>query len=661
MVDLVVFLNLFFVPVIALWCDYKSRNLPVEPTVKLLLEYVIFATLNVPLSKTFVVFFRLLTGFKIAIDSGYYTIMAILSSLFLVFLSSLGRTMLKKAKNRSDKQVCVLKGKQKVLLTAAVNFFFVFTIIVFTPYDIFFRNQSEFVFGFLDFWWIMASFGLLVFVILMTVFLKLPSRALIIALSLLFSITFCAYIQRMFFNLHITSMVGEALDIREHPIWALINLIIWLSIIVGTVILLNRKGELWKRVVTIVSSGLIIVQAVALISFALSGNIISKEENLVLTTDGLYEVASNHNIIVFLLDQYDLTFLDSVLAETPDFYDELEGFTRFDNMTSVYSRSYPSNTYLLTGLELDEYYVKPYADCVDKAFSESTFLPYLKDLGYSVDIYSNTEFVGCNSKGLVDNYKSGVKVLYFDVVREFLRGSFYFVSPYVVKPFFWFFNELQTKTVEDTVYNIVHEAPLYQRLQETGLSIGENRNSYKYIHTWGAHGPLVLNENCEEVEGEVERVQQSKGSMRMIYAYLDQMKALGVYDNATIIITADHGEVSTDLPFAVTPILFVKPAHAEAMPLKVSHAPVSHRDIFPTIIQEAGGEFESYGSGRSVFSIGENEQRERVFHWAEMTTDWEETYVVDYAITGNSRDLSNWEKLNSKRILESLYPVSEQN
>jgi len=662
MVQLVVFVNLFFVPVLSLYLLYRKKQKTLRLNLDLLFQYCIITACNIPLTKVFIFLAKRAGGVFISIDSGYYTILAILSAIMLGLLSNLTRTIQKNAKFRTNRQVYVLKGKQKIFLTAAVNFFFVFTIIVFTPYDIFFGNQSEFVFGFSDFWWIMASFGLFIFVILTASFLKLPSRALTVILSLLFSITFCAYIQRMFLNLYITSMVGEALNTGEHPIWSFVNLVLWICVIAGTLVLLNRKGELWKRSVAMVSSGLIIVQAVALVSLMLTGDIMAREENLVLTTDGLYEVASEHNIIVFVLDMYDLSYVDIVLAETPDFYDRLDGFTRFENMTSVYSRSYPANSYLLTGLELDEYYIESPEECIDKAFTESTFLPYLKELGYSVDVYTNTAFVGGNVQKLADNYKPGVKVLYFDTVREFLKGSLYLEAPYIAKPFFWFFNELGTKTVEDNVYSVMNEAPMYQKLQEMGLSIGDERNSYKYIHTLGGHFPYKLNENCEAVDDEVAAVQQFKGCMKMVYEYLDQMKKLGVYDNSTIVITADHGFAATigSLTYPLAPILFVKPAHAAAQPLRVSRAPVSHTDIFPTIIQEAGGAFESYGSGRPVFSIDENEQRTRIFHNAELNpSDGGEKELVDYAITGNSEDFSNWERKGSKRILNSMYAVSK--
>lgn len=561
-------------------------------------------------------------------------------------------------KYKANKKLFVVNKKQKLLLTLVVSFFFVFTLFIFTPYDIFWRNRSEFVFGFVDFWWIMASFGLVVFIIMTVVFLMLPAKLFASVVSLIFSITFCAYIQRMFMNFYITSMTGEQLNTKEHPIWALVNLIIWICIVAGVFVLVNLKGDIWKKLVLAASSGLILVQAVALISLVLTEDVLKPEERLTLTTDGLYEVASENNVIVFVLDHYDFSYVDAVLQETPDFYDKLEGFTQFDNMTSVYSRSYPSNTYLLTGLELDEYYIEPYEDCVDQAFSESTFLPYLKELGYDIDVYTLSSFVSSNCRELMDNYTMDVQVLYFETVREFLRCGLYFEAPYILKPVFWFYNELGTATVESKAYNN-EDAILYQQLRENGLSIGNNQYSYKYIHTKGAHSPYTMNENCEAEDG-VSPIQQWKGCVNMVCEYLDQMKRLGVYDSATIIITADHGHVIGEAleteNTAVAPILFVKPAYAAAEPMKISHAPVSHTDIFPTIIQAAGGNYESYGSGRPIFSISEGEQRTRIFHYAEMQK-WEEANIVDYAIAGDSKNFGNWERKSSKQILNSFYAV----
>ena len=51
------------------------------------------------------------------------------------------------------------------------------------------------------------------------------------------------------------------------------------------------------------------------------------------TTDGVSEVSSNGNIIMFVLDTYDTLFLEEGLEEEPGCLDEFTGFTWFDNST----------------------------------------------------------------------------------------------------------------------------------------------------------------------------------------------------------------------------------------------------------------------------------------------------------------------------------------
>ena len=54
---------------------------------------------------------------------------------------------------------------------------------------------------------------------------------------------------------------------------------------------------------------------------------------------------------------------------------------------------------------------------------------------------------------------------------------------------------------------------------------------------------------------------QMKACFKIVYDFLDQMKALGVYEDSTIIILGDHGKSmdKTNLDYAVRTGLFVKP------------------------------------------------------------------------------------------------------
>lgn len=578
-----------------------------------------------------------------------FSLKYILLSLFVaaILLASYGIFQ----KCRQNKANFYIKNNERIRLSLIINFFFVFTTLIFIPCDIFFANSSDFLFSFSDFWWIMLSFAFVFLIILTIVSMVIPQKIFVFIESIIFSLTFLCYIQRMFLNFYITSLVGEKLNTSEHPLWSLVNLLIWLSLIAGIPFLFYIRRGLWKNILYLVSIGLIIVQGVAFISLLITEDLFGSEH---LTTEGLYELATDNNIFVFVLDYYDFSFIDIIKENEPDFFDSLEGFTYFDNTASVYSRSYPSNTYLMTGVELNEFHINPYKECVDMAFEKSAFLPDLKNLGFEIDVYTYENYVGKAGKPLIRNYSNEkYHLAYWGTIAGVLKCSLYFEMPYLAKPFFWVY-EINTMVAKGNQY-VVDDAKLYADLIDNRLMISDSKSMYKYIHMHGAHFPYTLDENGNRVPEGVKAIQQWKGSMKIVYEYLEQMKVLGKYDSATIVITTDHGSMNGtgDLNSAVGPIMFVKPAHAPSQNLAISHTPISHSDIFSTIIEAAGGNYSMYGD--PIFSISE-EDRSRVFHYTRMI-DWDEKDVVDYEIPQNIRDFDNWTVISTKKVLKSAYPV----
>lgn len=117
----------------------------------------------------------------------------------------------------------------------------------------------------------------------------------------------------------------------------------------------------------------------------------------------------------------------------------------------------------------------------------------------------------------------------------------------------------------------------------------------------GAHWPYTLDKNGDRVK-ESDLIKQSEGSLGIVTDYLQEMKRLGVYDSATIVVTADHGywRLNADeLNYASSPIMLVKPAEiAEkaAHPLRISEVPTGHGDYPATIIAAVGGDASKYGT-----------------------------------------------------------------
>lgn len=83
MVHLVVFVNLFFVPVLPLYMIYQKEGKLLRLNLDLLFQYCIAVACNIPLTKVFIFFAKKLGGIFISIDSGYYTLAALVSAVLL--------------------------------------------------------------------------------------------------------------------------------------------------------------------------------------------------------------------------------------------------------------------------------------------------------------------------------------------------------------------------------------------------------------------------------------------------------------------------------------------------------------------------------------------------------------------------------------------------
>ena len=88
----------------------------------------------------------------------------------------------------------------------------------------------------------------------------------------------------------------------------------------------------------------------------------------------------------------------------------------------------------------------------------------------------------------------------------------------------------------------MNDARYYATLKEQGLSAADlgEKGSFRVIHLAGPHPPYTLNRNAETVEDGTGAIEQGLGSLHIVSAYLEELKRLGLYDEATIVVTADH-------------------------------------------------------------------------------------------------------------------------
>ena len=149
-------------------------------------------------------------------------------------------------------------------------------------------------------------------------------------------------------------------------------------------------------------------------------------------------------------------------------------------------------------------------------------------------------------------------------------------------------------------------------------------------------------------------VNQARGSLGIVEEYISQLKDLGVYDQSTIVITADHGVWpwnNARLDKTTSPILLVKPAGADStQPLQTSEVPTGHIDLPATLEWAVGawdgsaadelGSSSVMASSTPVFEVTDDE-RPRYFYWNNHDGKHDITFV-EYKVDGEANDFSDW-------------------
>ena len=98
-------------------------------------------------------------------------------------------------------------------------------------------------------------------------------------------------------------------------------------------------------------------------------------------------------------------------------------------------------------------------------------------------------------------------------------------------------------------------------------------------------------------------MEQTRGVFRFLGRIFEDMKAAGLYDNANIIVTADHGRFDEG---PSSPLLLIKPADSTGE-ITDNYAMAHVSDMHATILDLCGLPHE----GTSVLSLDESEERTR--------------------------------------------------
>lgn len=506
-----------------------------------------------------------------------------------------------------------------------ICFSFAFMFLIFGPSEIYFVNVAEFKFVYGEFIWILSGIAVIAPIVVSFVAAFLPDKISKIILSLIFGLSVAGYLQVMFINegLDLLGMNPDGYQIERGQ--AVVNVIIWLAILALIIVLSIWKEKIWKGLVCFGAVFFLGIQAVAWVSLMLSAEDIAykyEEGEWFISGENQFMVSADKNIIVLVLDYFSNQYIEPTMEIYPDLLDCLNDFTYYNNTDCTYFGTYPSLAHMLSGqdpdptISINDWCAKIWQDEKAQGFYQA-----LRDQDYVCKLYTPDKNVLCGINGVeilqgtfsnITNEGEGYYVDYGLLTKTMIKMSGYRMFPYVLKPYLYSqINEYSDVMIPKS-NGVSHENHrYYNHLLEEGLKTDKSSNYYIFQHLSGTH-VYDTDQNGQYTEQSTVE-ETAKGCMVIIGEYLDQLKELGVYDDATIIITADHGG-----PRDSQVIFFMKNAHESHDEMIESNAPISLTEFQATIAQAAGIDYSPYGL--AVSDISPNESRERTV-WVRLFVD----------------------------------------
>lgn len=508
-----------------------------------------------------------------------------------------------------------------------------FVLFITVPLDIYFNNLNEFLFGVNHFLFVNILICLLLSVLCFLLLMVLPDKIYSAARGLIAGVLLMLFVQSCFLNGNMNSLAGDGISTETVSAGIIkVNAIVWVFVPIGfcaAAVLLNGK-EYSSLIFSIVC---VSIMGSQLISTAVSGMTAETASRGIsstdaetggvynfLTTENMTSISSERNVFVFVVDRFDDSYALNALEKEPGIFDGLTGFTYFTDNISHYSHTFPSIVYMITGYEWDPGY---YRDAYFRdAYSHADALEALSREGYSINIYTERFYCYFEHEALpecVSNagtctgmvLKSAVSAVKLPLRLD--EMAMYRCFPHVLKNAFssissTYCNQYLVPDNSNEPYDMSNRA-VKDCIDRTGFCTTDS-NVFTFLHISGCHpadNETVTN-NCFDAV---------KTSFDIINPYLDEMKRLGVYNDATIIITGDHSA-----PNLQRTALFVKPSGSGDEELQYSSAQVSSTQLWASIFESEGIYADSTEGIPGYFDIEEDLDTTR--------------YLVDYTFANNS-------------------------
>lgn len=495
-----------------------------------------------------------------------------------------------------------------------VSLFISFSNFIFAPTDIYIANITYLDFKLVDIFVFLVVYSLICFFILGAIgYLIREKKIAKYYLAVLFALGVALYIQGNFLAKGYPLLDGEAILWSEMFWIGVINTVFWIAIIAGILFLARKKEKLLLKVARIGSLFILVIQVATIITLFVTTDFSRATTLAYLSQDHMFELSDQENIVTIISDTFEETYLTRALNEFPELAEDLDDFIFYEDTSGVSSFTYLSTSVLFTGevfpVGMDM------RSGTDYCYDTSTLLDEVHRNNYDINYYTTINLLSEEYVGTIDNLyieeEMSANYLALYHYTDYLLGIMRFkYAPHFLKQYVPMlystsyaqsFLNLNNYTMDDIAFR--------DELLSSGVSKSQEINKqYIVYHLNGVHAPNDTDRNFADIQypdsvsAEDRRYEEALAQIMLLKEFVSQLKAAGVYDNTTIIFTADHGH---DLRYNT--VLLIKPANYEA-DFVISKAPVSLLADYPGFILDL---VQGKGSESLIYSIPEDSPRER--------------------------------------------------
>ena len=491
-----------------------------------------------------------------------------------------------------------------------------FLIIIYLPLDSYIGNITNFEFPIQEFIFYQMFFCIAVACLITALIFFIPDKAYNVVYAILLGIAVALFVQYAFLNGKLTLLGVSNDSVQVSTGTKIVNLIIWVLIIAAVsvlVLLIKKKQDKVDVFCFAIYLAFHIVSCILLISLAPS-EIYGITTQYYFDSSEIYTVSKNQNVIVIVFDCFDNQYVAPYYEENPGSFEGLKDFTLYTNTCSVYDSTVTSMSQMFGGAEFDNTLSKDeWFDTYWNSDKTVKFYELLHDSNYTCNGYNFEMPEKQYLYGKFDNlkkYDEPKKLELDDFDYEKFRLDFGKLAllrclPYAGKTLVKF-DGLSFRDI--AMYKLSTEAYYMNSdyLNHLQLCLSEDDKNYLMInHINGAHKPCTVEEGVSS-------------SFDIMNEMVNQLKQLGVYDNSTIIFTADHGFHNEEAPdeYGATPLFMIKAPYETHDHIVFTSTPEYHEDMMGTIAyftgidQKVGPKF----FGNTIYDFNEDSVRTRVWY-----------------------------------------------